>query len=183
EVPATSPGRRSRVEPLGVTMATGQTVDRPPATTGCGKRPPGCLESPEWILLSTVFEDASPPREPQPGGGRDALDRHLPGRIVRRSGRADRQGHDGYGDQHADESSTLFHRRRPPRSGVILQHHAGTRTDRTIRPWSNTLGPTHACQGRPSILPDHDREGVEQDPLVDGLGEIRGGAGRAAASF
>jgi len=26
-------------------MATGQTVDRPPATTGCGKRPPGCPES------------------------------------------------------------------------------------------------------------------------------------------
>jgi len=24
---------------------------------------------------------------------------------------------------------------------------------------------------------------IEQDPLVDGLGEIRGGAGRAAASF
>ena len=28
-----------------MTMATGQTVDRPPATTGCGKRPPGCPES------------------------------------------------------------------------------------------------------------------------------------------
>src|SRR2546430_526939 len=51
-------------------MATCQTVDRPPATTGCGKRPPRCLESPANV----------PSKSPLPGArwrlGRDDKEKH-----------------------------------------------------------------------------------------------------------